>query len=151
MPVIENLMVANHAEAINGLLYVSGGGWTEHWRGPVSAEGQFPPSHLGIGLTMLTPWLEANRRFQVRILVEPEDGGDPIVSVEGEMESGRPAGLPEGSDLRTAVALNAEVAYPQAGGYRLVAQVGDDRRSVSFRVHDQLPPGVQTPPAAAPM
>lgn len=146
MPLIENLMVANHAEAINGMVYVSGGGWTEHWRGTGSPDGQFPPSHLGIALTMLTSWLEANRRFQVRIVVEPEDGGDALVSVEGEIESGRPPGLPEGTDLRTALAINAEIVYPRAGGYRLVAQVGDDSRSVSFRVHDQLPPGAPAPP-----
>jgi hypothetical protein len=145
MPVIENLMVANHAEAIGGLLYVSGGGWTEHWRGPASEDGQYPPSHLGIAITMLTGWLETNRRFPMRIVVEPEDGGEALLTVEGETEAGRPPGLPEGTDLRGSVAVNTEIVYPHPGGYRIVAQIGEDTRSVSFRVHDLLLPGAIVP------
>ena len=141
MPRIENLMVANHAEAIGGLLYVSGG-WTEHWRGTGNPDGTFPPSHLGIALTILTGWTETNRRYPVRIAVEPEDGGDEVIHVEGEMESGRPPRVPEGIDLRSAIAVNAEVGLPHAGGYRVVAQVAEDSRTVSFRVHDQVPPTV---------
>lgn len=140
MPRIENLMVANHAEAIGGLLYVSGGGWTEHWRGTGNPDGTFPPSHLGIALTILVAWTETNRRYPIRIVVEPEDGGEEVIRVEGEMESGRPPGVPEGIDLRSALAVNGEVVYPQAGGYRVVAQAGEDHRTVSFRVHDQAPP-----------
>jgi hypothetical protein len=140
MPVIENLMVANHAEAIGGLLYVSGGGWTEHWRGLQGPDGNFPGSHLGIALTILTSWVETNRRVNVRIIVEPEDGGEEVLRIEGQMESGRPPGVPEGTDLRAAIAVNGEVTYPREGGYRIVAQVGDDTRTVSFRVHDQPPP-----------
>ena len=148
MPTIENLMVANHAEAIGGLLYVSGGGWTEHWRGAGNPDGTFPPSHLGIAITILTSWNETNRRYPVLVVVEPEDGGDAVIRVEGEMESGRPPGVPEGIDLRSALAVNAEVGYPQAGGYRVVAQVGEDTRTVSFRVHDRPAPfaGAGVPP-----
>jgi hypothetical protein len=65
-----------------------------------------------------------------------------VIHVEGEMESGRPPGVPEGIDLRSAIAVNAEVGYPRAGGYRVVAQVGEDSRTVSFRVYDQVPPAV---------
>lgn len=142
MPAIENLMVANHAEAVNGLLYVSGGGWTEHWRGAKTDEGQYAPSHLGIALTLLTSWSETNRRYPVKLIVETEDGGDELVKVGGEMESGRPPGVPEGTDLRAVIAVNVEITYPAPGGYRVVAEVGQDQRTVSFRVHDQPTPGV---------
>lgn len=151
MPKIENLMVANHAEAIGGLLYVSGGGWTEHWRGVPPPDGQFPPSHLGIALTTLTSWVETNRRYPVSIIVENEDGRTEVLRVDGEMESGRPPGVPEGTDLRAAIAVSVEVVYPAEGGYRVRAQVGDDTRTVSFRVHDQLPPGFGMMPGAPPI
>lgn len=144
MPTIETLLLANHAESLNGLLYVSGGGWTEHWRGS-HPESQPPPiSHVGIALTILVGWTETNRRYPLSVKIESEDGTE-VVRVEGEMESGRPPGAAQGADLRSVLAVNTEITFPHGGGYRVVAQVANDIRSVSFRVHDSFPPG-QLPP-----
>ncbi len=33
-PTIEFLILAHHVEAVNGLLYISGGGWNDHRRVP---------------------------------------------------------------------------------------------------------------------
>lgn len=149
MSTVEFVVLANHAEAVNGLLYISGGGWSEHWRVPLP-DGSTPATNLGIGVSLLVPWGDTNRKHPVSIIVESEDGGDPIVRLDAEMEVGRPPGLPAGIDLRSCLAVNLPVMIPEEGGYRVVAQVGEgsgegQRRSTSFRVHDQqLPPQFRT-------
>jgi hypothetical protein len=34
------------------------------------------------------------------------------------------------------LAINGDVQFPQPGGYRVVAELGEQRRTVSFRVRD---------------
>ena len=141
MPQIELLTVANHAEAINGLLYLSGAGWTD-LRRPVQAEGPVPLNHIGIGVAILVPWDEANQRHRTSLRIENADGQE-LVQIQWDLEVGRPAGLPPGSDLRSVMAFNGEVQFPVAGIYRVVAGVADHTRSVTFRIHDvpmPLPP-----------
>lgn len=144
MPQIELLTVANHAEAINGLLYLSGAGWTDLSR-PVQPGGQVPVNHIGIGVAILVSWTETNQPHRVTLRIENADG-QVLVNMQGDLEMGRPAGLPPGSDLRGVMAINGEVQFPAAGIYRVVASVGTDVRSVTFRVHDTPMPAVRQPP-----
>lgn len=142
MPNIEYIALCNHAEAVNGLLYLSGAGWTDHWRTP-NPDGEFATSHFGIGVSILVPWAETNRRFALRIRVEGEDGEPEIADMDGELELGRPPGLPPGSDLRATLAINVDAVFPSSGGYRITGELRNDpqtRKSVSFRVIDQAPP-----------
>lgn len=145
MPEIELLTVANHAEAINGLLYLSGAGWTD-LRRPVMPNGKVPVNYFGIGLATLVSWNETNQRHRVSIRVENADGKE-LFKVEGDIEMGRPPGATKGMDFRGVMAVNAQVQFPAAGVYRIVASVAENRRSVTFRVHDMpTPAALQTPP-----
>jgi hypothetical protein len=143
MPQIELLTVANHAEAINGLLYLSGAGWTELYR-TVPADGAIPPNHVGVGVAIQVGWGETNQRHQVALRIETADGA-VVVQVQGEFELGRPPGLTPGSDLRSVLAFNGELQFPAAGIYRVVASVGDHMRFVTFRVHDRPALGIGAP------
>jgi hypothetical protein len=134
MPQIELLTVANHAEAINGLLYLSGAGWTD-LRRPMPQEGPPPVNRLGIGIAVLVGWAETNQPHRVNVRIENADGR-PLMGMQADLEMGRPPGLPPGSDLRGVIAVSAELLFPTAGIYRIVASVADSQRSVSFRVHD---------------
>ena len=140
MATIETLMLANYAEALNGMLYVMGGGWTQHTRS-IGPEQEYPPtSNISIAITVLTPWGDTNRRHVVRVWVESADGGDALMEVNGEMEVGRPPGTTQGSDLRSVIAVNGVVAYPSEGDYRVLATVREDGEAekwVSFTVHDK--------------
>lgn len=136
MPKVETLLMANHAEALEGLLYVSGGGWTDHHRAASTDGGGPPVSHIGIALSVLVGWTETNRKYPLALRIESEDGDEEVLRVEGEMEAGRPPGVPEGQDLRSVLAVNSEIVFPHPGGYRVVATVADDTRAVAFRVHD---------------
>jgi hypothetical protein len=133
MPRIEYVTVANHAEAINGLLYLQGAGWSEI-RIAAQPNGQPGPAHFGIGVSILVGWNETNQRFPFEVQVVHEDGGEPLLQAQGQIEQGRPPGLTHGSDLRSTLAINVETIFPQPGGYEVRAAVGSDIRSVSFRV-----------------
>lgn len=136
MPAIEMLTLANHAEAINGLLYLSGACWDVVTR-RYPQGGNPSPHNFGIGVSVLVPWTEANRKHSFSMWIESEDGGEPLMKADGELEVGRPPGTPAGSDLRSVLAVNASLNFPSEGGYRLVADVGGERRTYGFRVVDQ--------------
>ena len=140
MPEIEFLVVANHAEARAGLLYLSGACWTDLWRG-LSPGAPPPINHFGIGVAVLIPWPETNRKHHLTLRIENADGKD-LVRVEGDVEVGRPVGIPEGSEQRAVIALNADLQFPSPGVYQVVAGLGDQVRHVSFRVHDEAQPSV---------
>jgi hypothetical protein len=133
MPSIEYVTLANHVEAVNGLLYMLGAGWSEI-RPPVSPEGQIGIVHFGIGVSVLVGWNETNQRFPVELTITHEDGGEPIVRVDGQIEQGRPPGLPPGSDLRSVIGIGADVQFPRPGGYVVRVTIPGNERSVSFRV-----------------
>jgi hypothetical protein len=142
VPQIELLTVANHAEAVNGLLYLSGAGWTD-LRRPVGPQGP-PVNHFGIGIAVLVGWEETNHRHRIDLRMESADGVQ-LMSMQADLEMGRPPGLAPGSDLRGVMAINAELQFPAAGIYRVIATVGDNPRSVTFRVHDVPAPGMPAP------
>jgi hypothetical protein len=136
---IKTLFLANHVEAVNDLLYVSGGGWTIHTR--VMPSGNPPPqSQLGVALIMAVPWHQMNREHKVVIEIRDEDGksiaGAPLtVKVErtprtrpGTMEYARVAG-------------SINLIFPHPGGYEVVAQVegidGSQHRW-PFQVEDKI-------------
>ncbi len=132
MPEIEYVTVANHAEAINGLLYLQGACWTDI-QPPPGPEGHPGIVHFGIGVSMLIGWNETNRRYPLKLRVIHEDGPD-LLNIDAQIEAGRPAGVPAGADLRSVLAINAEARFPKVGGYELRAELADKVRSVAFRV-----------------
>jgi hypothetical protein len=135
MPEIEYLLLADHVDASSGKLNALGAGWTDLSR-VVGTSGP-PVSHFGIGVSVLIPWTETNRRHHLVVRIEHEDGEPLLGSIEADLEVGRPPGLPHGADQRAVLAMNADIQFPRAGGHRVVADLGDQMRSASFRVHDK--------------
>ena len=140
MPQIEFVTVANHAEAINGLLYLQGAGWTDLQQ-PVGPQGQPGVVHIGIGVSILIGWNDTNRQYPLKLGIVHEDGTD-LMAIEAQVEVGRPPGLPPGSDIRSVLALGPEIVFPRPGGYEVRAEIDGNVRSAAFRVHlAQAPPG----------
>ncbi len=101
------LLLADAAEAVNGKLYILGGGWSV--MGP-------DPAPMAIAIKIEVPWDQGNdvHKLQLRlvdadgqpVLAESEDGEVPIV-LDADFETGRPAGMKPGTplDLTMAVTL----------------------------------------------
>ena len=133
---IDTLMLANHAEAINGLLYISGGGWTDHHR---RIQGEtFPNSHFGIALSLRVPWHETNQPHKFVVEVQNDDATVTVMRAEGEFNVGRPAQLPPGTTQHAVLAITVDTIFPAPGGYRVVATIDEvkDEATWPFRVHD---------------
>lgn len=141
MASIEFLILANHAENQNGLLYASGIG-VEGIDRPIQPNSSEPGiSHFGIGLSVLVPWEDTNNTYPINIKIESADEEETLIgSVDGQVEMGRPAGIQKGDEQRAVVGVNSDVVFPREGKYRIVAQLGENGEEgtsqVNFRVRD---------------
>jgi hypothetical protein len=100
------LLLADFAEAINGKLYVMGGGWSI--TGP-------SPGPMALAVKIEVPWTEANKKHKLELVLVDSDGkpvlnaleqgGEPIQAV-GDFEVGRPPGLMPGTPIDLAIGLN---------------------------------------------
>jgi hypothetical protein len=150
MAEVETLLLANHAEATNGLLYVLGGAWTHHWRPPPAVGEQAQPSSISVAAVFLVQPDEVGRQHSFLFRIEPEDG-EEILRLEGTFSIAAPAD--RGSvPYRSAFAANANLVFGNAGAHRLVAEIDSSgRRVVDFWVHDRDPhaqdPTGDIPPA----
>ncbi|MGH7697632.1 MAG: DUF6941 family protein [Candidatus Dormibacteria bacterium] len=143
-PRLELLILANHVEAVNGLLYVSGGGWTDHWR-PAAQGGQPVISHLGVGVTVLVPWTASGVLHTLALAIE-DASGNQVAAVSAQLNPTRPQGLPTGSEQRAVLALSLNLVFPAPGEYQVAARLGDSQaRTVGFRVHDVAQPAPEQP------
>ncbi len=145
MPEIEYVAVADHAEAINGKLYLHGAGWTDVQQ-PMGRDGQPGIVHMGMAVSILVGWNETNRKFPLTLNLAHEDG-EELARVSAQIEAGRPPGIAPGSDLRSVLAIGGEMQFPKAGTYRLRADLEGQTREVVFRVNRQIAP---TGPSALP-
>jgi len=100
------MMLADSAQAVGGKLYILGGGWSQ--TGPM-------PSPSAVAMKFDVPWDQANHRFRVLLELLTADGdpvmipgpeGEQPLRVEGQLETGRPPGLKQGSPLDAVMALN---------------------------------------------
>ncbi len=100
------MLLADHAEAVNGKLYINGGAWT--WVGPT-------PQPFAIALVFEVPWDQANEKQHFTLELVDADGAPLMVSgdsgeeplrLEGEFEVGRPPGTVRGTPLTWPATVN---------------------------------------------
>jgi len=123
------LLLADSAQAVDGKLYVLGGGWSII--GP-------EPSPIAIAMKIEVPWDQANRRhlWQLELLdadgnpvsaTGPEGDAEPI-EISGEFEVGRPPGLKPGTPLDLPLAITMS-PLPLPPGARYVWRLSIDGAS----------------------
>lgn len=100
------LILADHAQVSDGKLFISGGGWSIAGPGPVS---------MAVAVKVEVPWDRANTRMKFLLELLDADGqpvtvpasfGEQEIKIDGEFETGRPAGLKQGVPLDVALAVN---------------------------------------------
>lgn len=127
-PEIEFLILADHAEAVNGKLYMMGGG-LEHI-GVVDFQS---PVFLGLAVGILVPWNATNREHQVSVTVQNADAV-PLAALDGQFNVGRPPTIEVGGSQRTIIAAKISVTLSVEGTYVVVGYVnGHPGPPVTFR------------------
>lgn len=141
------MLLADAAEAVNGKLYILGGGWSI--TGP-------DPAPSAIAIKVEVPWDQANTRHQLTLELFDEDGrqvmvptqlGDKPVVLSTKFEVGRPAGLKHGTPLDLSLALNlGPLPLPPGGRYEWRCSI-DDRSEDGWTVSFSTRPARKDPPA----
>lgn len=134
-------MLADAAQAVDGKLYVLGGGWT--FVGP-----QLGP--MALALVVEVPWHEANQPHQLVIELQDADGQPARIGPAAEpmrfeigLEVGRPPGHPQGTAFNVPLGINIG-PMPLQPGSRYVWVVSIDGESdedwrAGFNVRPQQP------------
>ena len=117
------MLLCDSAAEVGGKLYILGGGWSVR-----NEPGQVL---MAVAIRLVVGWNEANEPLPFALSLVDQDGhpvdaGAGPVRIEGNVEIGRPAGLPVGSDLDSALAVT--LAFPLgAGRYRFELDVAGNR------------------------
>jgi len=119
----------------SGKLSMLGAGW--------SITGS-PTAQQAVAVMIRIPWERANEKIPFSLqLLDPEGElvelatleGTPIpLRQDGEIEVGRPPGLPAGTSLAASVALNVSPMPLAPGTYTWRLQIGDQTEVESFLV-----------------
>ena len=125
-------MICDYAEAFNGKLYISGGGWTLR----IGA----PRLDCSLAVRLAVPWNQANLKHRLLITLLTEDGQEVVdlleapVRIEGEFEVGRPPGLSPGDALTEAFVFRIQGLTISDGVFVFSLQVnGTEIASARFR------------------
>ena len=128
---VDWLILADHAEVIGGKLYMNGGGWNR-----VATKGSFPVTKsFSVALAIRVPWTLTNKPHKFEITVQNDDATETLASIGGQIETGRPVGIPPGSSQISQMAANWNVTFRDPGDYVCFVKLNDiERRRVPFAV-----------------
>lgn len=112
------LMLADHSEAINGKLYMTGGGWNILRLPELPQEWGF---HIALGLDV--GWDETNQQHDLLVGIHDPDGVELGEGLSIEFETGRPTGMPPGQDQRLVMSIGTQATFSSSGPHAIVVQV----------------------------
>jgi len=124
---IDFLLTADFAEVVQGKVYIMGAGWDKF----------APPTYpavmrIGLAAGIRVPYLESNLPHHLSVALRSGDGED-LFKIEGDLETGRPAGS-RGESVLVPLAVNAQVDVRGPQLMELVAEVdGRSTKRISIR------------------
>ena len=135
---LDFLMVADRAEAVNGKLYLLGGGWDR------ITLAQFPgAASFDVALGVLVGYTETNERHEFEVTLQDDDNQVVLGPIQGQFELGRPPGLKPAQAQRFMVALRGPFVLPRTGCYHWVASLDGRQAGRTTFWADPMP----SPPA----
>jgi Family of unknown function (DUF6941) len=127
---VEWLILGDAAQVNGGKLYLMGGGWDV-----LTINSTFPVNQrMGLAVSFIVPWNETNekRDFDVAILT---DDGEQVAKIGGQIEQGRPPGIPVGTPQRAQIAADLALQIKKPGVFSIVANAdGGEGKRTQFRV-----------------
>jgi hypothetical protein len=135
------MLLCDFAEALNGKLYVMGGGWTILWTPD-------QPANIALAIIVYVPWDRTNERFDVRAELLTSDGHaveveNHEIALQGQFEIGRPPGVKPGTKLLVPLAFSVRGLPLPAGSFEWKLLIGGDP-VVSCPFVVAQPPGMPT-------
>ncbi len=124
---VDFLLTADFAEVVQGKVYIMGAGWDKF----------APPTYpavmrIGLAAGIRVPYLESNVPHHLSVTLRSGDGED-LFKIEGDLETGRPAGS-RGESVLVPLAVNAQVEVRGPQLMELVAEVdGRSTKRISIR------------------
>lgn len=136
---LDFLILADRAEAINGKLYMVGGGFDR-----VSVAQVPGTANYDVALGFLVDYNETNEPHEFSLTVQDEDNSVVLGPAGGRVEVGRPPGMVAGQQQRVIIVLRGPFAVAATGNFRWVPVLdGHAEEPTRFRVdHLVLPQGV---------
>jgi hypothetical protein len=130
---LSTFMVADHAEAVGGKLYVTGGCWNS------ITVPQLPAlhPHLTVAAALHVPWKATNQPHSLHVDLVHEDGESRLPEpVEATIEAGRPPGMRSGDEVILVMALNFDgIKFERPGNHSFVLTVdGTEVGRIGFKV-----------------
>jgi hypothetical protein len=130
---LSTFMVADHAEAVGGKLYVTGGCWNS------ITVPQLPAthSHLTVAAALHIPWQATNQPHSLHLDLVDGDGESRLPEpLEAKLEAGRPPGMRSGDEAIIVMALNFDaLKFERAGVHSFVLSVdGTELGRIGFKV-----------------
>jgi hypothetical protein len=100
---LTTFMLADHAEAVNGKLYVTGGCWNSVTVAQVPA---IHP-HFTVAAALHVPWQATNQQHSFQLDLIDADGQSVLPEpLQGSFEAGRPPGMRSGDEAAIVIAFN---------------------------------------------
>jgi hypothetical protein len=122
---VTTFLIADHAEAVKGKLYITGGGWDVLSFDHVPAR----RAHLSLAAILRVPWDETNRDHTMTVDLVDADNHSllPKGPISGSFAAGRPAHARVGDDQPGVFVMNFDnVEFKAAGNYRFLLTVDED-------------------------
>lgn len=130
---LTTFLLADHAEAVNGKLYVTGGCWN------TLAVPKLPAAHphFTVAAALHVPWKATNQEHSLRLdLVDANGQSELPEALQGHFETGRPPGMRAGDETAVVIAFNFNgLELRSAGIHEFVLEVdGSELGRASFKV-----------------
>lgn len=129
---VEYLILADSAEALNGKLYLMGGGWDS-----VTVTDIARPVPIAIACGINVPWSETDNAHELSLAITDQDGKEVAPRLQASFKTGRSPNLERGHPAHVPFAIKAELVFPVAGTYVISATVDDNaetRRKLAFHI-----------------
>jgi hypothetical protein len=130
---LTTFLLADHAEAVNGKLYVTGGCWN------MITVSQLPSSHphLTVAAALHVPWQATNQLHSLQLDLIDANGKSVLPEpLQGNFETGRPPGMRSGDEAAVVIAFNFNgLQLHSAGVHEFVLEVdGTELGRIGFKV-----------------
>lgn len=127
----EYLVLADAVEALNGKLYMMGGGWDTMYIRDLGS-----PVALSFACGVAIPWNVTDDDHTLTVDIRDPDGAQIAPPFALTFRTGRPPTLERGAAMHLPFAVKGEFTFPSYGSYTIHAAVdsGDGGRQFQFFV-----------------